>query len=83
MNFINRLEEILLEKPQRMGSFAIQTDHPGLMKSIKKKKTTKADRSFLANDDDAEKQYITGTVDSSGKISKINEKLSKKLGQVQ
>jgi len=84
MNFQEQLDDILLEKPQRMGSFAVQMDHPGLMKSLKKKKTTKADRSFFANDEDASKQYITGTMDASGrakksKKSKIGERISRRL----
>lgn len=74
------LDEILLET-ERIGSFAIQTDHPGLMKNIKKKKTTKKDRSFFVNDKDAGKKYITGVMDASGrpKKVKIHEILSKRL----
>lgn len=66
MNFIEEIKKIF-EEPERVGSFAIQTDHPGLMPGLKKRKTTKQDRSFLSNDGDAKKQYITGTMDASGK----------------
>lgn len=51
---------------QRVGQYALQTDHPGLMKGIKKQPTSKVDRSFLSDDDDASRQYITGTVTPSG-----------------
>ena len=87
MNLNKALDLALFEAPERMGSFAIQTDHPGLMPGIKKRKTTKQDRSFLGNDADAGKQYITGTMDASGapkgkknkNESKIYERVSKRL----
>lgn len=61
---------------ERVGMYAVQTDHPGLMKSIKKKKTTKKDRSQFANDDDAKKDHIVGQVHPNGKIvEKINKRL--------
>jgi len=87
MSFNSMLDDILSEKSQRVGMYAIQTDHPGLMPGIKKRKTTKADRSMFANDEDAGKQYITGTVDPSGKTkskakSKIYEKISDKIGSL-
>jgi hypothetical protein len=59
-----------------VGSYAIQADHPGLMKSIKKRKISKQDRSVFVNDEDAKKQYIEGEVDTSGKIvDRINKRL--------
>jgi len=85
VNFNSALNDILLsEKSERVGSFAIQTDHPGLMPGLKKRKTTKTDRSLFANDDDASKQYITGMVDPSGKTknkakNKIYEKISNRM----
>jgi hypothetical protein len=87
IDFSKVLDQILYEAPERVGMYAIQTDHPGLMPGIKKKKTTKQDRSFLGNDADAGKQYITGTMDASGapkgkkskNESKIYERVSKRL----
>lgn len=84
MSYIDELNEVLLEKSERMGSFAVQMDHPGLMPNLKKRKTTKTDRSIFANDDDAGKQYIKGQVSTSGKgkkgkQSKIHERLTKRL----
>ena len=89
MSFGADLDRVLFEV-ERMGSYAIQTDHPGLMPGIKKKKVTKQDRSFLNNDADAAKQYITGTMDSSGKPkgkkskneNKIYERVSKRLEKI-
>lgn len=74
-------------KPERMGMYAVQMDHPGLMKSLKKRKTDKVDRSFLANDKDAKKQYITGSTGVSGnekhkKQTKVAEKIEKKLAEI-
>jgi len=84
MSFIEDLDEVLFEKSDRMGSFAIQMDHPGLMPNLKKRKTTKTDRSFLSNDGDAGKQYIKDQVKTDGgakkgKKSKIHERLTKKM----
>lgn len=88
MSFKEKLGNILLDETERVGSFAIQTDHPGLLPSLKKRKTTKADRSIFAYDDDAKKQYITGTMDASGRPkgkknkSKIYERISERLGEI-
>jgi hypothetical protein len=82
MNVKEKLD-LVIEKATRMGQFAVQTNHPGLMKSIKKKKISKVDRSMFANDEDAEKQYITGTINSSGEAeSKIERKINKKLKEI-
>lgn len=83
MSFYETINTIFSEKSERVGMYAIQTDHPGLMPGLKKRKTTKTDRSMFTNDSDASKQYITGTVDPSGKTkskakSKIYEKISNK-----
>lgn len=71
----------ILEKPLRVGQYAVQTDHPGLIKSIDKKKTSKVDRSIFTNDEDAEEEYITGIVKSDGRINKtkIESILTKRL----
>ena len=74
-------------KPERMGMYAIQMDHPGLMPSLKKRKTSKVDRSFLANDEDAKKQYITGSTGVSGnkkhkKQAKVVERIEKRLAEI-
>ena len=66
MNILNRLNAIF-ENAEMMGMYAIQTDHPGLMKGIKKRKASKVDRSIFMKNKDAKKQYIKGTLDSSGK----------------
>ena len=63
---INSIFEDKKETNRRVGMYAVQTDHPGLLKGIKKEKTNKVDRSFLSDDDDASRQYITGTVTPKG-----------------
>lgn len=60
---------------QKMGMYAVQTDHPGLMKSIVKRKTTKKDKSPFSNDADASKNYIHGETSDGVIIKKINNKL--------
>ena len=63
---------------ERVGMYAVQTDHPGLMKNMKKKKTTKKDRSLFTNDEDAATDHIKGEVNSNGFIlKKIDERLEK------
>lgn len=84
MNFNDKLK-VVLEKPLMVGQYAVQTDHPGLMKHIKKKKVSKVDRSPFTNDEDAKKEYITGTIDGSGKIkknTKIERLLSRRLESI-
>jgi hypothetical protein len=74
MDFEEKIEAIFEDKPnQRMGMYAVQTDHPGLMPSLKKSKTSKVDRSLLANDKDASRQYIKGTMDASGRAKGKND----------
>ena len=80
MKISERLDLLLESDPLMMGSFAIQTDHPGLMKSIKKRKTKKVDRSPFMNVKDAEEDHIAGTMDASGrKQTKIEQKINKRL----
>jgi hypothetical protein len=79
MNLTQKLNKIIEDKPERMGMYAIQTDHPGLMKGIDKKSTTKVDRSFLAKDEDAEKEYIKGKTKTSGKKYKSSSKITEKI----
>jgi hypothetical protein len=64
---------------QRIGSFSVMTDHPGIdpKGNVKKKKTSKVDRSPFVKDEDARKNYIKGEMDASGFAKKINEKLNK------
>lgn len=68
------------KKPKMMGQYAIQTDHPGLMKDIDKEKTSKVDRSLFMKDKDARKKYIVGVMGSDGrKKSKVEEKIDTRL----
>jgi len=60
---------------KRMGMYSIQTDHPGLMQSIPKRKTTKKDRSIFSNDKDASKNHIKGKTSDGVFIKRINKKL--------
>jgi hypothetical protein len=64
---------------QRVGSFSVMTDHPGIdpKGNVKKKKMNKASRSPFVNDKDAKKNYIKGEMDASGFAKKISEKLNK------
>lgn len=87
MNLDEKLSAVMEDKPERVGMYAVQTDHPGLMKNMKKRKISKVDRSFLANDADAEKQYITGNTGVSGNkkhkaSTKVVEKIEKRLAEI-
>lgn len=80
MTIQEKLDRIFEQNAERMGSFSIQTDHPGLMKSLKKRKTSKVDRSPFTKDEDARRQYITGTMDTGGKKrSKVEDNINKRL----
>lgn len=62
----------------KVGMYVVQTDHPGLMPGIKKKKITKKERSQFVDDTDASTDHIVGTVNSNGIIiKKIEERLDK------
>lgn len=85
MNILNKIN-LALENAEMMGMYAIQTDHPGLMKNIKKKKTNKVDRSLFMNDKNAKKQHIFGTLGSDGKkktnkVYNVESKIDKRLEQ--
>lgn len=81
---MNLNSAIMESKPERMGMYAVHTDHPGLMKGIKKRKISKVDWSLFSNDEDASKQYITGNVYDKKykKQAKITEKIEKRLMEI-
>lgn len=61
-------DNALTDDVDRVGSFAAYASSEYLdpKGNIKKRKTTKADTSFLNDDEDAEKDYIEGEMDASG-----------------
>lgn len=82
MNKIKQFSEAVTTNnvANMMGSFSILTDHPGIdpKGNIKKKKTTKVNRSPFMNNKDAKKQHIKGTISTSGLpiINKIDKRLA-------
>jgi hypothetical protein len=65
-----------------VGPFAINTDAKYIdpLSGIRRKKSTKTNRSPFMNKVDAEKQYITGEMDNSGKKkSRIEEKIDNRI----
>jgi hypothetical protein len=62
-------DNALTDDVDRMASFAVYTGSEYLdpKGNAKKRKTTKADTSFLNDEEDAEKDHIKGEMDTSGK----------------